>query len=743
MKTQKTRKILLALLSFVLLLSLICLSPVLQTNKTSNAIAENIPSISLDKVDSPISGRTSWTQAGRPLGFVLYLNDVSFAVNQVHLQREMTADSVAKITFTRGEKTETPVLICASIDGGYGSKSFFAFFFGGELADQSINEYQNGDKAIIEEGCVLECKEGSYLVSKKIEYVYDGSSWTKVVDSKEWTVTDVKTSVWVADSRKLGVDIHRSPESQTEDPLTNNNTGMLAHVNDPSKVTYTRNGKSEHPNIIIGNTVYVAYCFKGDEIGATDKTPRNGDLITIEEGFTFTYNENDFNRYYSGKLQYEYINGTWKACSYSSTATWKNASVNSVKSEFTRPEMGMGITTYSNDKDITAPQTDGIQLTVFDLKKITLFRQGKEFHPTRIIGATYTMNYMFKDLPITDKFVSGDMLKIEEGFSFIYNDTRYTYAETEVYVFTGSSWRVPSLNVIVKSMNVALNENIDAVFTFKLPIANVENGTNSIFVTVSGEETVVDLNTCVEKERDEEFVTFAVFIELNPTLLTADIQFYFRSDVGDNISCSKVYHKTIKEYCEYFIDKGTDEQKNLVKALLNYGGYSQLFFEVNTENLANDGLDPIGNVEVSDESVISQTPASGITFEAIQLYLETTPTLRFYFTIDGEHTIDNYAFKLTTNKDFELTPVYDEESGRYYVDAENIPAKLIGETFTISVENTTGNTVYTIKSSINCYIKMALTNQDTTEEAAKKANMLKALYVYGVCAAAFAAASAN
>ena len=75
------------------------------------------------------------------------------------------------------------------------------------------------------------------------------------------------------------------------------------------------------------------------------------------------------------------------------------------------------------------------------------------------------------------------------------------------------------------------------------------------------------------------------------------------------------------------------------------------------------------------------------------------------------------------------------ENGLSPILLENIPAKLIGKTFTISVENTTDNTVYTIESSINCYIKMALANPDTTEE---KANMLKALYVYGVCAAAFA-----
>ena len=44
------------------------------------------PSWSINKVDSPISGRTSWANENRPLGFVLYLNGVSFAENQVHLQ---------------------------------------------------------------------------------------------------------------------------------------------------------------------------------------------------------------------------------------------------------------------------------------------------------------------------------------------------------------------------------------------------------------------------------------------------------------------------------------------------------------------------------------------------------------------------------------------------------------------------------------------------------------------------------
>ena len=144
-----------------------------------------LPSLSIDKVDSPFKGRTDWTNASRPLGFAIYLNGVSFAVNQVHLQAKMTTDSVAKITFTRGEKTATPLLICATKDGLYESKSCFVFFFGGALLGETTNEYKNGDKAVIEEGCILTCAEGSYLVSEKIEYVYDGVQWVDMASSYE------------------------------------------------------------------------------------------------------------------------------------------------------------------------------------------------------------------------------------------------------------------------------------------------------------------------------------------------------------------------------------------------------------------------------------------------------------------------------------------------------------------------------------------------------------------------------
>ena len=649
-------------------------------------------------------------------------------------------NDATKVTYTRDGKTENPSIII-------GCNAYVAYCFKGDVIGATDIEPRNGDLFTIEEGFLFRyyntVVDYNRYYNVKVQYEYNGSAWVYVREEKVWNVSGVQSSIWRnidASNRKLGVDIYRSAADRTAEPLTDNNTAMLSLVNDATKVTYTRDGKTENPSIIIGCNAYVAYCFKGDVIGATDIEPRNGDLFTIETGFKFRYYNTafDYNRYYSVKLQYEYFNGTWKTCSYSGTGIWANSSVDPTKSDYSSNTNGIGIRTYGTDKTITATQTDGIQLTVFDLTKITFYRQGATYHPTRIIGATYTMHYLFSGIP-NDSFVSGDMLRIEEGFSFIYNNLRYTYDEAELYVFTGRSWQVPSLSGSVTQMNVSLNENINAVFTFKLPTDNVDNGINRIYVTVSGEESVINVNTLTEKDRNEDWVTFEVAIKLNPTLLTADIQFYFLSYIDGTNYFSKVFHKNVKEYCDYFIQNGTAEQVEMVKALLNYGGYSQTFFEVNTDNLANDGLydddNPIDSVVVEDALVQSATTASGLTFKSMQLYLETTPTMRFYFTLDDGSLIENYSFKLRTDNAYNLIPDYDETAKKYYVDVADIPAKYIGTRFTVEVKNKIDNSVYTIASSVNCYIKIALDNSDNTTE---KKNMLKALYVYGNCANAFA-----
>ena len=751
MKTKMIKRVLITFLSFFLFLSLTCLSAFMLTNKTTGVIADDDPvDVNVDYVDSPIAGRTSWTNASRPLGFVLYLKDVTFAT-AVHLQNGvMTAESLAKITFTRGNVSQSsPVLVCVTKDGGV-NKSCFCFFFGGALVGQTENTYIAGDTVEIAAGCILKCTEGSFNVPQRLRYEYDGSSWVFVREEKVWNVSGVSTSAWVhPTARPLGVDVYRSAEDRTAEPL-DQKTDILTRVNDATKVTYTRNGVSENPVIIIGTNAYVAYCFAGSTIGATDTTPQNGDLFTIETGFKFRYYNTafDYNRYYSVKLQYEYFNGIWKACTYTGRGTWENSSISKDKSGYSSDSNGMVVVAYGTDKTISAGVLDGIQTSVFDLTKITFNRQGTKYHPNRIIANNYVMNYFFRDLPNTETFVSGDMLIIEEGFSFIYNNLRYTYGAEERYVFTGSSWQVPSLSADITHMSVRLNENINALITCTMPVDIFDDGTNRIFLTVYGSaQKTILVNAGMEKSRADGLVSFVVPVELNPTLLTADIQLFFRSDYNSGFYFSNAFHLNVKDYCDRIIENNaSEEQVELVKALLNYGGYAQTYFNVNTDNLANAGLyptdDPIDSVTVSDTCVVGGSSATGLTVTSHQLYSESMSTLRFYFTLDGGYDLEDYIyrFKLDGSDEYyylnteDGTVGYDETVEKYYFEVANIPAKYMGTRFTAEVKNKSDNSIYTIETSVYCYIKIALNNGNTTEA---KANMLKALYVYGTSATAF------
>ncbi len=131
----------------------------------------------------------------------------------------------------------------------------------------------------------------------------------------------------------------------------------------------------------------------------------------------------------------------------------------------------------------------------------------------------------------------------------------------------------------------------------------------------------------------------------------------------------KEYTYSVQEYAEYILthaDKYPDEQP-LVKAMLNYGAYSQKYFNYNTDNLANSVL-PVSErtVSVIDPATINAGPREGdlaiagtnIRIEKVSLSLKETISMKLYITGADENTV----FKQAGGRIFK--PV---KSGEYYV----------------------------------------------------------------------------
>ncbi|MBQ2212144.1 MAG: hypothetical protein II410_04560, partial [Ruminococcus sp.] len=147
------------------------------------------------------------------------------------------------------------------------------------------------------------------------------------------------------------------------------------------------------------------------------------------------------------------------------------------------------------------------------------------------------------------------------------------------------------------------------------------------------------------------------------------------------------YTYSVKEYADYLIEHA-DEREDLaaavplVKKMLNYGAYAQIYFDKNPGTLANEIMDEtekeLGDVTITAPETAFDLPA-GVTFEGATLSLKSETTLSIYFKSNttltfscGDYTVETAA------------------SGGYQIARiRGIKAKHIGDTFNLTVNGGT------------------------------------------------------
>ena len=195
------------------------------------------------------------------------------------------------------------------------------------------------------------------------------------------------------------------------------------------------------------------------------------------------------------------------------------------------------------------------------------------------------------------------------------------------------------------------------------------------------------------------------------------------------------YTYSVKEYADYLIEHA-DEREDLaaavplVKAMLNYGAYAQIYFDKNPGTLANEIMDEtekeLGDVTITAPETAFDLPA-GVTFGGATLSLKSETTLSLYFKSNttltfscGDYTVETAA------------------SGGYQIARiRGIKAKHIGNTFTLIVNG--GTVTY---SPLN-YCKNVLPDSTASPDEAQNQqdehlqNVVKALYQYWQAADAY------
>ena len=179
---------------------------------------------------------------------------------------------------------------------------------------------------------------------------------------------------------------------------------------------------------------------------------------------------------------------------------------------------------------------------------------------------------------------------------------------------------------------------------------------------------------------------------------------------------------SVRKYGDYILDDAngfSDAEKNLIRAMLNYGGAAQVLFNHNNGVLANDGI-AAGNVVPSgDGEVIVKDSLTCIDFYGASLVYRDRTAVRFYFT----GNIEGLTFS-------QGTPV--QKGDMYYIEVANINPQQLGDTIEIVVSN--GSNSLTVGYSPLNYIVRMYEKADST--AATKALVL-ALYNYYLAAKAY------
>ncbi|MBR3796814.1 MAG: hypothetical protein IKK34_12435, partial [Clostridia bacterium] len=194
-----------------------------------------------------------------------------------------------------------------------------------------------------------------------------------------------------------------------------------------------------------------------------------------------------------------------------------------------------------------------------------------------------------------------------------------------------------------------------------------------------------------------------------------------------NGGSSKVKEYSVKAYADIILaNEGFAKAQPLVRAMLNYGAYSQEHFGYNTENLACQTTDVSA---VTAETLRSFAIASGqgtalVPLVSSSLILKTETTLRLIFQPAQsvtEMTVTYNGSELSVTK----------LSSYRYVNITNISAKNLDDNYTVTVNDGTETADVTYSPMAYCY-NVLNAAEGTFDE--KLQNTVRALYLYNQAA---------
>lgn len=251
----------------------------------------------------------------------------------------------------------------------------------------------------------------------------------------------------------------------------------------------------------------------------------------------------------------------------------------------------------------------------------------------------------------------------------------------------------------------------------------------SLKFTVNGEETLLSLSDATENEYGFGFVGYVSAAQMTKTVT---LELYY-----DEVLLLRSTF-TVAEYAKKILENADTNPEyaaavDLVKAMLNYGAQSQLYFDEDVDSLANAILSEAERV-IADrtEEILLLANAStegelyGVSYLTTALGLQSETVIYHYFNLtdDALYTVQCEGAEVE----------YEVVGGRLVVKLHGIDAANLATVYRLTLEN--GEETLTVSCNAFAYAK-AVVSSETAGDHLKL--LMYALYEYYAATAAYSA----
>lgn len=288
-----------------------------------------------------------------------------------------------------------------------------------------------------------------------------------------------------------------------------------------------------------------------------------------------------------------------------------------------------------------------------------------------------------------------------------------TWTEDVMQDYGGTITWVPYEAVkAVDEWNLVLDDDLKVCFYLS---ADIEE-TATVSVTV-GDSTKNSTVSSLEKGEDGRYI-------VTVQIAAAQMNDTITLKVTDGTQKYEKAKYTVRQYCDTVLgDESYSSYHALVKEMLNYGAMAQMYFDHNTQNLANEGIAGTAAQQIP-EKANGQTVTgklSGVRFYGASLVYRDRIAVRYYFTGD----VSSCTFTANGNI---YTPVGN--GNICYVEIGDILPQNIDQQITLTATDAAGNTLTVAYGPMDYIVRMNAKGGDSLK------NLLKALYNYHLAAKA-------